>query len=93
MGRTPWEDGPSADSYGRSLALRLRLPDSGLVRWCPVSSGSGHVGSYSQRDRRVRVSRSLCLDRSRHSRTLNRLFSFRRTREFPWSEVMQMAAG
>jgi hypothetical protein len=56
MGRTPLENGPSADwvpkrdasrlgshSYGRSLDLRLRLPDSGLIRLCPVSSPSGHV--------------------------------------------------
>ncbi len=43
MGRTPLEDGPSADSYGSSLDLRLGLLDSGLVRSCPVYSHSGHV--------------------------------------------------
>ncbi len=43
MGRTLLEDGPSADSCGRSLDWRLRLPDSGLLRLCPVSSPSGHV--------------------------------------------------
>ena len=76
MGRTPLEDGPSADSCGRSLDRRLYLPDFGLVRWCPASSGSGHVCSYSQTDRRVRFSGSLCRKRPHHSRTLNRLFSW-----------------
>ena len=28
---------------GKSLDRRLRLLDSGLLRLCPVSSGSGHV--------------------------------------------------
>ncbi len=55
--------------------VRLRLPDSGLLRLCPVSFGSGHVRSYSQTDRRVRFRGSLWLDRYRHSRPLNRLFS------------------
>ena len=58
----------------------LRLLDSGLVRLCPVSSGSGHVSSYSQTDRRVRLSGSLCEERSPHSRPLNRLLSWSSTK-------------
>ncbi len=55
--------------------LRFRLLDCGFIRLCPVSSGSGHVRSYAQTDRRVRLSGSLCLEGSDHSRPLNRLFS------------------
>jgi len=70
MGRTPWEDGPSADSYGTD---RCRASPSGLrpPPLVPVSSGSGTCDLTHTRTA-ASIPRLPVRERSQHSRTLNR---------------------
>ena len=59
--RIPMEAGLLGGRRCTELVLRLRLPASGFLRWCPVSGPSGHVSasrrSYSRPIQRREVKR------------------------------------
>jgi hypothetical protein len=63
-----------SQSYGTSPIQGFAFLIAASSAGARSLGGSGHVRSYSPTGRRVRFRGSRCLERSRHSRPLNRLF-------------------